>query len=98
MDWDPDRAGLLLQRALHRLPDPPGRIGRELEAAAMVELLDRADQADDALLDQIQERQPEAAVALGVRDDQAEVGLDHPVLCSRIALFDPLRQLDLLGR
>ena len=42
---DPDRARLVGDRARHRLADPPGRVGRELVALAVVELLDCADQA-----------------------------------------------------
>ena len=94
---DADRARVVLEPALHRLADPPGRVGRELEAAAVVELLDRPDQAEDALLDQVEERQPEPAVALGVRDHQPQVGLDHPVLGLLVAALDALCQLDLLG-
>src|SRR4029079_17215372 len=37
---DADRARVVCHGALHRLPDPPGRVGRELEAAPPVELLD----------------------------------------------------------
>ena len=45
MDGHADRARLVGERARDRLADPPGRVGRELVAAAPVELLDRADQA-----------------------------------------------------
>src|SRR5207302_2091726 len=66
-----DRAGVVRDGTLHRLADPPGRIRRELVAPAPVELLDRAVQAERALLDQIEERDAEAAVALGDRHDEA---------------------------
>ena len=56
------------------------RVGRELVAAGVVELLDGADQAEVALLDQVEERQPAAGVALGDRHDQPQVGLDQPLL------------------
>ena len=56
VDGQPDRAALLGERARDRLPDPPGRVGRELEAERVVELLDRADQAEVALLDQVEQR------------------------------------------
>jgi hypothetical protein len=92
-----DRAGVIRHGALHRLADPPGRVRRELEAAPPVELLDCAVQAKRALLDQVQERDAEAAVALGDRDDQAQVGLDHPPLGGGIAALDRLRERDLLG-
>src|SRR5262249_60689913 len=60
-----DRPRVVRHGALHRLADPPGRVGRELVAAAPVELLDRAVETERALLDQVQERNAETAVALG---------------------------------
>ena len=71
--------------ALHRLADPPGRVGRELVAAAPVELLDGAVEAERALLDQVEERNAEAAVALGDRDDEPQVRLDHAPLGDQVA-------------
>ena len=64
----PDRARLVGERPRDRLADPPGRIGRELEAAAPVELLDSPDQPERALLDQVEEREPLVAVVLRDRD------------------------------
>ena len=64
----------------------------------MVELLGRADEADRALLDQVEERQALVAVALGDRDDEPEVRLDHLLLRAVVAPLDPLRELDLLRR
>ena len=73
MDRDPDRAGLVGDGPGHRLADPPVGIRRELEAALVVELLDRPDQADVALLDQVEQAHPAADVLLGDRDDEAQV-------------------------
>src|SRR5207248_4038676 len=84
------------ERARDRLPDPPRRVGRELVAAAPVELLDGADQPERPLLDQIEERQALVAVVLRDRDDEAEVRLDHPLLLLLVAALDPLGELDLL--
>ena len=79
--------------------NPPGGVGRELVAAAVVELLHRADQAERALLDQVQERQAAAQIALGDRDDEAQVGLDHLLLGDQVATLDAPGQLDLaVGR
>src|SRR5712692_3569083 len=39
VDGHANRARLVGERTRHRLPDPPGRVGRELEALAVVELL-----------------------------------------------------------
>ena len=97
VDGHADRARVVGDGALHRLPDPPGRVRRELVAAAPVELLDRAVQPERPLLDQVQERHAEPAVALRDRHDQAEVRLDHPALGGRVAALDRLREVDLLG-
>ena len=94
----PDRPALVGDRARDGLADPPGRVGRELEPLAVVELLGRADEPDRSLLDQVEERQALVAVALGDRDDEAQVGLDHRLLGGVIAQLDPLRELDLLRR
>ena len=78
-----DRARVVLDRAHQRLANPPDRVGRELEAAAMVELLDRADQAEVALLDEVREGQAEVPVVLGDGDHELEVVLDEAVLDRR---------------
>ena len=95
VDRDADRPPLVRDRARDRLADPPRRVGRELVAAAVVELLDRADEAERALLDQIQERQATAQIALGDRDDEAQVGLHHLLLGHQVATLDPLGESDL---
>ncbi len=74
VDGQPDGAALVGHAAGDRLPDPPGRVGGELETLGVVELLDRADQPEVALLDQVQQRHAAAGVALGQRDDQPQVG------------------------
>src|SRR4051794_22512289 len=95
VDRDADRPALVRDRARHGLADPPRRVGGELVAAPVVELLDRADQPERALLDQVQERQAAAEVALGDRDDEAQVGLDHLLLGVQVAALDALRERDL---
>ena len=94
----PDRACLVRERPRDRLPDPPGRVGRELEAPAPVELLDGPDQAERALLDQVEEGKPLVAVVLRDRDHEPEVGLDHRLLRDEVAALDPLRERHLLRR
>ncbi len=97
VDRNTDRPPLVGERPRHRLADPPRRVGGELVAAAMVELLDGADQAERALLDQVEERQPAAEIALRDRDHEAQVGLDHLLLGGHVAALDALREHDLLG-
>ena len=98
MNGHADGAGLIGDGARHRLANPPGGVGRELEAAAPVELLDGTVQSDHALLDQVEQGQVASLVALRDRNDEAEVAVDHPLLRRGVAALDPLRQRDLLGR
>ena len=98
VDGHADRARVIRDGALHRLADPPRGVRRELEAAAPVELLDCAVQAERALLDQVQERDAQAAVTLGDRHDEPEVRLDHHALRDRVAALDALGERNLLGR
>ena len=94
-----DRARLVGDAARDGLADPPGRVGRELVAAPPVELLDGAHQAEVALLDQVEEEHAATHVALGDRDDEAQVGLDQLAPRLRVAAFDALCERDLfLGR
>ena len=93
-----DRLRQVRDRTLAGLADPPGRVGRELEAAPPVELLDRAVQADDTFLNQVAEGHVVPLIALGDRDDQPQVRVDHPLLRREIPTLDPLGERDLLGR
>ncbi len=77
MDRDPDGPGLVRQCPTDRLPDPPGGIGRELVALGVVELLDRADQTEVALLDQVEQGHAATAVLLGDRDHKTQVRRDQ---------------------
>ena len=77
------------------LADPPRRVRRELEALAVVELLDRADEPERALLDEVEEREAAAEISLRDRDDQPEVGLGHVLLRAQVAALDALRERDL---
>jgi predicted ATPase/class 3 adenylate cyclase len=96
VDGDPDRPRLVGDRPRHSLADPPGRVGRELEALAVVELLDRADQAERALLNQVEKGQAPPQVTLRDRDDEPKVRLDHLRLRVHVAALDPLGEVDLL--
>ena len=55
------------------LADPPRGVGGELEALRVVELLDRTDQAEVALLHEVEQRHAATDVALGDRHDEPEV-------------------------
>ena len=55
---EPDGPAVVGDGAPDGLPDPPRRIGRELEAAAELEAIDRLHQADVAFLNQVEQRQP----------------------------------------
>src|SRR5215210_6815209 len=83
VNGEPDRPARVLEAALDGLADPERRVGGEAEALAPVELLDRADETQHALLDEIAERETLTLVA--------------PVLGVEVTLLDALRQLDLLA-
>src|SRR5439155_3241119 len=70
----------------------------ELVALAIVKLLDRADEPERALLDQVEERKAAAEIRLRDRDDESQVRLDHVLLRGHVATLDPLRERDLLVR
>src|SRR3954454_123687 len=94
---DPDRLGLVRDRALAGLAGPPRRVRRELVALAPVELLGGAVQADDALLDEVQQRDVMTLVALRDRDDEAEIRVDHALLRGSVAALDALCEVHLVG-
>src|SRR4051794_34953262 len=91
-----DRAALGVEPALDGLADPERRVGGEPVALAPVELLDGADEAEDALLDQVEQAELVALVLAGDGDDEAEVRADHALLGLEIAALDPPGELDLL--
>ena len=86
---DADGAGLVGHRAGDGLADPPGGVRGELVALGVVELFDRADQAQVAFLDQVEERHAAAGVALGQRHHQAQVGFQQMVLRAVAVAADP---------
>ena len=93
-----DGFGLVGERALDGLLDPPRAVGGELAALFRVEPLDGLHQTDVALADQIQQRQADALVVARDFHDEAEVGLDHLLARLLVALFDFCGQFDFLLR
>ena len=61
------------------LAHPPDGVGDELDVVRRVEAPGRFQQPQVAFVDQVEERDAEAAVALRVRDHEPEVGLDEPL-------------------
>src|ERR1700733_5076358 len=89
---------MILEATLNRLTNPQRAVRRELEPAPPVELLDRADQSKHPLLDQVLHRQAVTLIAPGLRDDEPEVRVDHPLLGGEVAALDPLGELNLFSR
>jgi hypothetical protein len=83
---DMDRLAGVDQRPLDRLLDPPRGVGAEPGALGGVEALDRSHEPDVALLDEVGEREPAVGVVLPDRDDEAQIGADHP-LAGRLAII-----------
>jgi hypothetical protein len=91
-----DQPSLVGQGSCHGLADPPGRVRRELVAHAVVELLDRPDQAEVAFLDEIEQRHAGCPVVPGDRHDQPQVALDESTLGVLVAGVLAPRELALL--
>src|SRR5699024_1310938 len=69
--------------------NPPCRVGRELESRGVVEFLDGADQAEVALLNQVEKLHAAAGVPLRERDDQSKVGAEQVALGALAVSNDP---------
>src|SRR5262249_15199381 len=75
--WNANSPSLITDRAGDCLADPPGRVGGELVAAAVIKLVDRPHQPDIPFLYEVKKLQPTIGVFLGDRDDKAQIGLHH---------------------
>ena len=73
MRWHANSAGLIRDRALHRLTHPPRGIGGEAIAQLRIELLHRAQQADVAFLNQIIQRHTATRVTARDGHDEFQV-------------------------
>ena len=80
-----DGARLVHDRPLDVLADPPGGVGGETETALRVELFEGVDEAEVALLDQVEQRDPAVQVVLGDVHNQAQVALDQGLAGGEIA-------------
>src|SRR5262249_31787770 len=97
VDRKSDRPALVGQRARYCLADPPGRVRRKLVAELVVELLDRPDQAEVPLLDQVEQGDARLRVVARYRHYEPEVRLDQLLLRLLVALILSAGQLALLG-
>jgi hypothetical protein len=95
----PDDAALLRQGQENGLPDPPDRVGDELDPLGLVEFVGGPDQSEVALVDQVGQRHTLVLVFLGDRHHEAEVAADQLVERLFFPQADPLGQPDffLLG-
>src|SRR3989339_1415992 len=92
-----DGARLIGDGAGDRLADPPRGIRTEFESAVRIEFLNGAEEADIALLNQVEEREAAPDVLLGNGDNKTEVRLGQLLLGAGIALADAARELDLFA-
>ena len=74
-------AGLVGNRSRDRLADPPGCIGRKLEALQVVELLDGSNQADIAFLDEVEQVEATANILFRHTDNQPKIGFGQVDAC-----------------
>jgi hypothetical protein len=93
-----DGARLIRYGARDGLPDPPRGVRGELVSARVVELLHGADEAQIALLDEVQEQQAASHVPFGYGHHQSEVGLRELAFGLHILGLDPFGQHHLFTR
>ena len=98
MNRQPHRAGLVHQRPLDGLADPPGRIGRKTKALVRVEFFHGANEAEIAFLDQVQQGQAAIHIMPRDLDYQPKIALDHALPRARIARQRPARKINFLCR
>src|SRR5829696_3572377 len=96
MDGQADGAPGVGDAALDRLADPPRGVRGELEPLAPVELLDRVDEAEVALLDEVEQREAGRLVLLRNRHHKTQVRL-HERALRVVAEARGAAQLTLLG-
>jgi hypothetical protein len=78
------------------LPDPPGGVGAEPEAAFVIELFDGLDKAQIAFFNDIGKGKPPMHIALPDTDDEAQVGFNHLLARLLVAGHDQLTEVLLL--
>jgi hypothetical protein len=93
VDGQPDRAGLVHDRPLDALTDPPGGVRGEAESALWVEFLHRPDETEVALFDQVQQRQITVELTPRDLDHQPQVAFDHPLTCGLTAFLGQPREI-----
>ena len=98
MHRNTDGAGLVGDRSRDGLADPPRRVGGKLVAFGIVELFHGFDQAEIALLDQIQKQHPAADIALCDGHHEAEVGFRHALFGRLVAVRHARGKLHFLLR
>ena len=96
MNWNPDGSGLIGNGPGNGLPNPPGGVGGELVALGIVELVNRLQKAQIALLHQIQQLHAPAHIALGDGNHQTQICLGHLLLGLLVALRHSPGDLQLL--
>ena len=94
VDRHADRPRVHVHRAQDELPDPPVGVGGELEAAAVIELLHRADQPSVPLLDEVEQGDPGRGVATSHGSHEPEVGHDELLVRSPAVRHQPLQFTD----
>src|ERR1700733_13170836 len=80
MHRDTDGPALVGKGSRQRLPNPPGRVSGKLEAALVLELVDRPHKADIAFLDEAKEAKSAVGETLGLAHHQPQVGFRQLLL------------------
>ena len=96
MHGNTDGAGLVRDGAGDGLTNPPGGIGGEFVTLAVVKLVHRLNQAQVALLNQVQKQHAAAHIALGDGHHQTQVGFGQLFLGFLVAFLHALGDFNFL--
>ena len=93
MHRNTDGTRLVCDGSSDRLSDPPGGIGTEFVALAVIKLFHCLDQTQIALLDQIQKKHPPPHISLGNTHHKTQIRLRKTLFRVGVTLFHLLCQL-----
>ncbi|MPM81054.1 hypothetical protein SDC9_128106 [bioreactor metagenome] len=95
---NPDGTGLVRDGACNGLPYPPGSIGRELITLGVIKFFNSLNQAQIALLNEVEKQHAPAHIPFGNGNHQAQVGLGQALLCRFALPYQPFEFLFLFRR
>jgi hypothetical protein len=93
-----DGASLIGDRTSDTLTDPPRCIGRELKPSIRIEFINRSEESDISLLNEVEEPEPTTHILLRDRDNESEVRFCETFTGTHVTLLNEVSETDFLTR